>query len=85
MQLFDEGREPALRVRHAITNTNYYVRVFQPETRADTALRGAVPASPKVLEWVAVKKLEETPLTGLARKILMRMKVMKPRALLEGE
>ena len=73
-----EGREPALRVRHAITNTNYYVRVFQPETRADAALRQALPARPTVLQWVAAKKLNELPLTGLARKILMRLKVMKP-------
>ena len=76
-----EGREPALRVRHAITNTNYYVRVFQRETRADKALRRAVPARREVLHWVAAKKLQEIALTGLARKILMRMKVMKPRPL----
>ncbi len=76
-----EGREPALRVRHGITNTNYYVRVFQPETRDDSALRMAVPATDRVLHWVAVKRLGDQPLTGLARKILMRMKVMKPKAL----
>ena len=76
-----EGREPALRVRHGITNTNYYVRVFQPETRDDEALRQAVPAKAQVLHWVPVKRLGEKPLTGLARKILMRMKVMKPKTL----
>ncbi len=30
-----EGREPILRVRHSITNTNYYVQVFAPR-RADS-------------------------------------------------
>ena len=25
-----EGREPVLRIRHSITNTNYYVQVFAP-------------------------------------------------------
>ena len=78
-------REPVLRVRHAITNTNYYVRVFQPETRTDAALRLAVPASERVLHWVPARRLEEKPLTGLARKILMRMKVMKPRSLTTPE
>ena len=29
-------REPALRLRHGITKTNYYVRVFRPEGRSDT-------------------------------------------------
>lgn len=80
-----EGREPVLRVRHAITNTNFYVRVFQPETRDDITLRMAVPATDRVLHWVAAKRLGEMPLTGLARKILTRMKVMKPRAMEEAE
>ncbi len=79
-----EGREPALRVRHGITNTNYYVRVFQPETREDETLRMAVPTKTRVLHWVPVKRLADKPLTGLARKILMRMKVMKPKALAES-
>src|ERR1035438_3479528 len=26
-----QGREPLLRLRHSITNTNYYVRVFRSE------------------------------------------------------
>lgn len=80
-----DGREPVLRVRHAITNTNYYVRVFQRETRADKALRRAVPARREVLHWMPAKKLHELALTGLARKILMRMKVMKPRPLAASE
>jgi A/G-specific adenine glycosylase len=38
-----EGLEPALRVRHAITNTNFYVRVFT-EDAAGEAHRAVVPA-----------------------------------------
>ena len=72
-------REPVLRVRHGITNTNYYVRVFQPEGRHDTALRMEVPSAERVLHWVPVRQLESKPLTGLARKVLMRLKVMRPK------
>jgi len=71
-----EGREPLLRVRHAITNTNYYVQVFSPRGRSDTALRDAVPASPGDLHWVGTRSLPELPLTGLARKVLQRLDVM---------
>ncbi len=70
-----EGREPVLRVRHAITNTNFYVQVFAPRGRTDV-LRSAVPAAEDDLEWVRTKTLAEVPLTGLARKILQRLDVM---------
>lgn len=72
-------REPVLRIRHAITNTNYYVSVFQPEGRHDTGLRLAVPASDRMLHWVPVRRLESKALTGLARKVLTRLKVMTVR------
>ena len=42
-------------------------------------MRMAVPTAERALHWVATRSLEEKPLTGLARKILMRMKVMKPK------
>jgi len=71
-----EGREPALRVRHAITNTNYYVQVFAPRGRHDTALEAAVPATERDRVWVKVRTLEKLPLTGLARKVLQRLDVM---------
>ncbi len=72
-----EGREPLLRVRHAITNTNYYVQVFSGRGRADTAsLRATVPVSGEELTWVATRSLPELPLTGLARKVLQRLDVM---------
>ena len=74
-----EGREPMLRVRHAITNTNYYVQVFAPKGRYDHALRRAVPAARADLHWVRTNRLQSLPLTGLARKILQRLDVMPVR------
>ena len=71
-----EGREPVLRLRHAITNTNYYVRVFSPRGQSDLALREAVPAAPHDLRWVRTTMLGTLPLTGLARKVLKRLDVM---------
>ncbi len=80
-----EDRRPVLRVRHAITNTNYYVRVFQPEGRLDEVLRMSVPAADRVLHWVPVRRLGRYPLTGLARKILQRLRVMKVEKPVHGE
>jgi A/G-specific adenine glycosylase len=81
-----EGREPVLRVRHAITNTNYYVQVFAArhhETNGGSharfevyALRRALSAAAKDLHWVRSSGLAGLPLTGLARKILQRLHVM---------
>jgi A/G-specific adenine glycosylase len=78
-----EGREPVLRVRHSITNTNYYVQVFaqpngpgkkaKPEARP---LRSAVPKDGGDVHWANVLRLPGLPITGLARKILQRLNVM---------
>lgn len=57
--------EPLLSLRHAITVTNFTVRVYQT-------------ASPlKDGSWVAIARLKQIPLTGLARKILRRAEVIK--------
>jgi A/G-specific adenine glycosylase len=84
-----EGLEPALRLRHSITNTNYYVQVFSPRrlappgggrrpTGAAAALRATVPTTtPGKLRWMRVARLAGIPLTGLARKILLRLQVME--------
>jgi A/G-specific adenine glycosylase len=88
-----EGQEPALRLRHAITNTNYYVQVFSPRLmrtapgsngsagkRSGTAahtLRSAIPTDVHNLHWVRTTRLASLPLTGLTRKILQRLKVMQ--------
>ncbi len=77
-----EGIEPVLRVRHSITNTNYYVEVYAEEKEhggEDAArLRKSVPAARTMLQWGIGARLRELPLTGLARKVLMRMDVMAP-------
>jgi A/G-specific adenine glycosylase len=82
-----EGREPVLRLRHSITNTNYYVEVFAPPPGApsQTAPSPEVGLRPKDLHWARASSLPGLPLTGLARKILQRLDVMDiPRiALLE--
>ena len=71
-----QGREPLLRLRHAITNTNYYVQVFAAHGPEDSGLRRAVPAAKSDLHWVLTSRLGSLPLTGLARKALQRLDVM---------
>jgi len=71
-----QGREPVLRLRHAITNTNYYVQVFAARGPQDRGLRRAVPAAKNDLHWVRTSRLAEVPLTGLTRKSLQRLDVM---------
>jgi A/G-specific adenine glycosylase len=84
-----EGREPVLRVRHAIMNTNYYVQVFargrnEPSSRKLPAapkpalqLRRAIAKGSGELHWVGVTRLSGLPITGLTRKILQRLHVME--------
>jgi len=71
-----QDREPLLRLRHAITNTNYYVQVFAPRGKKDRALRSAIPAARADLKWIRTSRLGQLALTGLARKILQRLDVM---------
>lgn len=80
-----EGREPLLRLRHAITNTNYYVQVFSPRGPNDRTLRSAVPAAKTDLRWIRTSRLHSLPLTGLARKILQRLDVMEVRPVILPE
>jgi A/G-specific adenine glycosylase len=93
-----EGREPVLRVRHAITNTNYYVQVYSSRnhelqglargvrSEGQSSLRRAIPKDSHDLHWVPVTRLAGMPITGLTRKILQRLRVMEnPRiSLLEN-
>ena len=67
--------EPMLRLRHSITNTNYYVEIYAEGTEGLTPLREAVPAAREVLSWYPLARVGELPLTGLARKVLMRAKL----------
>jgi A/G-specific adenine glycosylase len=98
------GREPVLRLRHAITNTNYSVQIFseaapgvvdEQEFGGDeedeellvvaepaagdlaASLLGQVVAAPENLAWVTPAMLPTLPLTGLARKALQRLGVMR--------
>src|SRR3984957_1368010 len=71
-----QGREPLLRLRHAITNTNYYVQVFAAHGPEDSGLRRAIPAAHSDLHWVLTSRLGSLPLTGLSRKALQRLDVM---------
>ena len=80
-----QGREPVLRLRHAITNTNYYVQVFSEgtapkqaihEDEAGSLLMEKVLAEKGDLRWVTTTKLAQQPLTGLARKTLQRLNLM---------
>uniref|UniRef100_A0A7V4XR90 Adenine DNA glycosylase n=1 Tax=Acidobacterium capsulatum TaxID=33075 RepID=A0A7V4XR90_9BACT len=61
-----------LTLRHSITNTNYYVTVYSllPDQRE----RLRVPA--RSLRWINARELRTIPLTGLARKVLKRLKIM---------
>ena len=84
-----QGREPVLRLRHAITNTNYYVQVFSEGVLSDGGPAGAallekITAMKTDLTWVATSKLGQQPLTGLARKALQRLNLMAlPRVTIE--
>jgi A/G-specific adenine glycosylase len=80
-----QGREPVLRLRHAITNTNYYVQIFSEgaaskqatsEDDAGSLLMEKVLAEKGDLRWVTTTKLAQQPLTGLARKTLQRLNLM---------
>lgn len=77
----EQGREPVLRLRHSITNTNYYVAIYAvKENSVELQLEDAGQ------EWVPSRKLAEMPLTGLARKILMRLDVLpRPRHVRRGK
>jgi len=72
-----EGLEPALRLRHSITTTNYMVEVFtEPEGQS---LQGQVASVEGALLWVPTERLGFQPLTGLARKVLVKLRIMEGR------
>jgi A/G-specific adenine glycosylase len=71
-----QDREPILRLRHSITNSNYYVAVFSVDPHEMQTPAGDSSDSKTEQEWIPNRKLAEIPLTGLARKILMRLDVL---------
>jgi A/G-specific adenine glycosylase len=58
------GREPLFRLKHSITVTNYEIAVFDDAGK------------PRGGRWVAFDQIPELPLTGLARKVLRRAKLI---------
>lgn len=80
-----EGREPILRLRHAITGTNYYVQIYTGAAHGSASarridasqLRKAIPAGKSDLHWLPTSRLRMIPLTGLARKVLHRLKFLE--------
>jgi A/G-specific adenine glycosylase len=72
-----EKMEPVLRVRHAITNTNHYVCVYAFDLPPEEVLQGH-----RMQQWANADTLLEVPLTGLARKVLMRMDILpRPKSI----
>jgi A/G-specific adenine glycosylase len=61
-----------LDVRHSITVTNYYVTVYGYEPGEEKALLHGKGTQ----RWFAASELAEIPLTGLARKVLKRLKAL---------
>ncbi|SEB97456.1 A/G-specific adenine glycosylase [Terriglobus roseus] len=69
--------EPVLRVRHAIVGTNYYVEVIGiPQRRATTKMAQRKDS----MDWVLTNDLPNQPITGLTRKVLQRLRLMKSSA-----
>lgn len=62
-----------LTVRHAITVTNYYVRILRLSER-EAKRRLATACEQR--KWFRTSELHQLPLTGLTRKVLKRLKVM---------
>ncbi len=75
-----ENMEPVLRLRHAITNTAHYVTVYAMSEPPEENLEPH-PAQ----QWANAEKLLGIPLTGLARKVLMRMDILpRPKSIRTG-
>jgi A/G-specific adenine glycosylase len=71
-ELHPAVEEPHMRVRHAIMNVNYAVRVHN--IREDEVDPLTEPAASR--RWIPVRELRSVPLTGLARKVLMRARLL---------
>ncbi len=64
----DGLHEPGLSLKHSIMNTDYKVRVWRLTRRASPKLTAG--------RWFPLHEISELPLTGLARKILHRLKLI---------
>jgi A/G-specific adenine glycosylase len=59
-------REPLLKVKHSITTTDWSISVF--------ASRRTTPKSSE--RWIHLSEVSQTPLTGLTRKVLRKLKLL---------
>lgn len=66
--------EPVLRVRHSMVGTNYYVEVLALPTQREVGKRALRSDG---LQWVPARELAYKPLTGMTRKVLQRLRLMK--------
>jgi A/G-specific adenine glycosylase len=73
----DDHQRVEIALRHAITVTNYQVRVLR---FSECEARDRWPAERYPRQWAKSSELGSLPLTGLARKILQRLQIM-PRSL----
>jgi A/G-specific adenine glycosylase len=64
---------PPLILRHAIMQTNYRVTVIPFPAKSS-----GLPNTSAVQNWIRLTDLASLPLTGLARKILLRLKLHRP-------
>ena len=60
----------ALTVRHSITDTNYYVSVYELKPKEQKSL----PKTKAERRWFTLDELQGLALTGLARKVLKRLR-----------
>jgi A/G-specific adenine glycosylase len=75
--LADDHARIEITARHAITVTNYSVRVLRfSEQEASTR----VPAGNNTRRWVQSSELRSLPLTGLAKKILHQLQILPAEA-----
>jgi A/G-specific adenine glycosylase len=65
--------KPLLVLRHAIMQTNYRVTVI-----SSSAKTSSPPITPATQSWIKLSDLARLPLTGLARKILLRLEILNP-------
>jgi A/G-specific adenine glycosylase len=71
------SEEPVLRVRHAIVGTNFYVEILGVPKRRETA---RLALRREDMEWASTHQLATLPITGLTRKVLQRLRLMKSSA-----
>lgn len=63
-------KEKALTVRHSITDTNYYVSIYEVASKH----RKDLPKRKALRRWFPLGELNTVPLTGLTRKVLKRLR-----------